>query len=447
MKRRGIAVILTITFCAVAFYSYRYLKIPVETEAANMIRREDTISGEAFIARTEAVYTSSDNGVLYSYVDEGARVGKDRIIATVYQGDKNGEIIQELNNIDKKLDQLEGIQKKKETFTTDSTSSETVIERIKSDIINAALTNDVSQIPEYKMTINSMYNTESDENAVTVQELKTQKQTLEASLGSSKSDIYSTISGVYSENVDGLEEILTVDNIMNFTTSEFDGLKKARQNQKTNREVASGEQICKVVDNHMWYAVVKIKNDDTKLLKKKQTVKLRFESLPGTEVSATVEHISEEEGKNAVAVLKSERFLEGVYGIRSDNIEIILNSYTGFEVPVYAIRNMDGKQGVLIASGISQIFCECDVVYNNNENQTVIIYPSDNAVRTLSIGDRIILGEKSKTNENGVVGDGTQEKIEEGTAENASETMEESTAEDEAKNSRETDEDNTENNQ
>ena len=116
-------------------------------------------------------------------------------------------------------------------------------------------------------------------------------------------------------------------------------------------------------------------------------------------------------------------------------------------MPVYAIRNMDGKQGVLIASGISQIFCECDVVYNNNENQTVIIYPSDNAVRTLSIGDRIILGEKSKTNENGVVGDGTQEKIEESTAENASETMEESTAEDESKNSGETDEDNTENNQ
>ncbi len=395
MKRRGILIILAITFCAAAFYSYRYLKIPVETQTANMIRKEDTISGEAYIARTEAVYTSSDNGILYSYVDEGARVGKNMLIATVYQGDQNGELIQELNNIDTKLEQLESIQQQKENFTTDSSSSQTIAENLKTDIINAALSNDVSKIPEYKMTINSMYNTGTDENAATMQELKSRKSTLEANLGNNKNDIYSTISGVYSENVDGLEEILTTENIMTFTTAEFDGLLQAGQNQKTGRDVVSGEQICKVVDNHVWYAVVKVSNADASLLKVDQTVDLRFDSLPGNDVSANVVYISDEE-ENNIVILKSERYLEGVYGIRSDNIQIILNSYTGFEVPVYAIRNVDGKQGVMIASGTSQIFCECDVVYNNTDNQTVVIYPSENAARELTIGDKIVLGEKTE---------------------------------------------------
>ncbi len=385
---------MTVTFCAAAFYSYRYLKIPVETQTASMIRKEDTITGEAYIARTEAVYTSSDTGTLYSYVDEGARVGKNMLIATVYQGDQNGELIQELNNIEKRLDQLESIQQQKENFTTDSSSEETVVENLQTDIINAALGNDVSKIPEYKMTINSMYNTETDDNTMTVQELKSRKATLEANLGSSRNDIYSTISGVYSENVDGLEEILTVDNIMTFTTAEFDGLALARQNQKTGRDVVSGEQICKVVDNHVWYAVTKVSSENAALLFVDQTVDLRFESLPGNEVSATVVSISRGEGNNIV-ILKSERYLEGVYGIRSDNIELILNSYTGFEVPVYAIRNVDGKQGVMIASGSSQIFCECDVVYNNTADKTVIIYPADDAARQLTIGDKIVLGEKT----------------------------------------------------
>ena len=80
--------------------------------------------------------------------------------------------------------------------------------------------------------------------------------------------------------------------------------------------------------------------------------------------------------------------------MRSGDMEIIINRYVGYEVPIHSLRVIDEKTGVVISGGSSEIFCECDVVYSNENDGIAIVYPSDNAKRKLAIGDKIVLGEK-----------------------------------------------------
>lgn len=398
MKRRGISVLLIITALAICFYGYRYLKIPVQTVTASITQIEDCVTTDAYVIRQEMVYKAENAGTMYNYVSEGARVAKDMKISTVYRGDVNEELVQELNNVDLKIEQLNQIKANNEAFTIDNSSVENKISVLTGKIISAAIENDISQISQYKSSINALNNNEADTSDTELYDLQARKQNIEMQLSNDKNDIYSTMSGVFSLNVDGLEDILTPENIKNYTVTDFRNLGNPQFSQRTKNIVSAGESICKVVDNHTWYAMAVVPKNKAEEMQKEKSVLLRFESLPGAEVSASVSYVSQE-GENSgetVVIFKSDRYLEGVYGIRSGSMDIVISRYTGFRVPIYAIRNINGKRGVLISEGNAELFCECNIVHTDNEKEETIIYPSSEASRELKIGDKIIIGEKKK---------------------------------------------------
>ena len=162
-----------------------------------------------------------------------------------------------------------------------------------------------------------------------------------------------------------------------------------------NRVVENDDPVCKVVDNHEWYAVGVITKEERENIAVGDSVKLRVEKLPGIDVDAVIEYISEEkeDAEEFLVTIKCEQYLEGVFNIRKSKIDIILNSFYGYEVPVYAICVKNGKTGVMVMGNETEIFKECEVLYRNNKKETVIIGPSDTGNR-LKDGDQIILGEK-----------------------------------------------------
>ena len=398
MKRKGITVILLITAFVVLFYGYRYLRIPVNTQMAKITQIEQIITGDAYVAREEVVHTSENSGTMYAYVNDGARVSKNMRIATVFNGEINTEIVSELNNIDKKISELRKEQEKNDKFTTDKSSIQSKLEALKNNIISAALNEEISKITDYKNSINALYDSEDGGYWEKIQELSNRKTKIEEALGNNKSDIYSSISGVFSKNVDGLEDILTPESVVIYTMGDFANLIPPEETHEISNNASFGEKICKVVDNHVWYAITAIPRERAEEIRNKKEVLVRFESLPGAEVSATVEYISEEpaEEENVVVVLKSDRYLDGVYGIRYSKMDIIVNRYTGFEIPIYSLRVVSGDKGVMVAKGSTEVFCKCDIVNTDNEKGTLIVYPSDDAKVKLSVGDKIIIGEKTE---------------------------------------------------
>lgn len=396
MKKHGVLIILLVTFSAILFYGYRYVNSPIKTKTARLEQLEEIVSGDAFVIRNEVVYNAETSGTLYNYITDGARVAKNMLISTVYRGSVDEELVRELNNIDIKIEKLKRRIEQNETFTKDNSSTENKIENVKNDIITAALDNNISKISEYKNTINYLSGGMENSSVNEVNELEAQKNRMEAQLSSEKTDIYSTISGVFSQSVDGYESILTPETIMQYRVGDFAQIAAAETRQRVSNAVNAGEAVCKVVDNHNWYVMTVVPQDKAQILKEKKNVLIRFDDLPGDEVAAEVVYVSEEEADetNSVVILKSDRYLEGVYSMRSGMMEIIINRYVGYEVPVYAVRTQDGKNGVMKAIGNSEVFCECDIIYRNEEKGTVIVYPVAGAAKGLEVGDSIVLGEK-----------------------------------------------------
>lgn len=396
MKRRGVAITLSITLFAVLFYGYRYLKIPVETKAASLTQIEDVVSAGAYVIRTEEVYSAQVTGTMYNYVEEGDRVAKNMCVSTVYRGNVDSELIQDLNNVDNRIKKLAEAKERNEQFITDSGSGDNTVEKVKNNIITAVIDNNIAEIESCKNTLKALNDEEAQEFDADLNELSAQKRNLESKLSNDKSDINATMAGIFSLNVDGYEEILTPETIMQYKVSDFEQISGLKMSERTTNNVTSGESICKVVDNHTWYAMAVVSKSEAEQIRQKKEVIIRFGDLPGEEVSASVGYISEEdaEAENVVIVLKSDRYLEGVYGIRYGEMEIVINRYVGYEVPIHALRVVKEKTGVMISGGSSEIFCEADVVYTDETEGIAIIYPAKEAKRKLSIGDRIVLGEK-----------------------------------------------------
>jgi len=391
--KKSIFVILIgmLIFCI--FYGIRYLKSPVKMQTAVTETYENVVDTEGYVIKTEEACVANTNGVIYHYLQEGTRVKKNTAVSTVYTGGASEETLAELNNINNKILELESAGNASYTF---SASSEENIETIKDNIVKAKNNRDVSKMSDYKTQIKSIITGDvQDLQKDNIDALLAKKNSLEATLQNYKHDVYSQISGIYAKNVDGLEDILKPEVIMDYKMADFEAIPEFSTDDKTY--ATSGEPFCKVINNHAWYVMTTVKADTAKKIKIGQNVKVRFSKLPGIEAEGTIYKISTEEPEtsNNVIIVKFEQYKEGVFSLRKSPIELVLESYEGYRIPVSALRIVDGEKGVMVNSDRGIVFRKCNVIYTDTVNQTVIIKPAfDGTSKSLTENDNIIIGEK-----------------------------------------------------
>ncbi len=395
--KKSVFIIITVIVLALGVGIVRHLQAPVEVLVAKTSTTEDKIVASGLIVYSESVYAAGTNGTFYSYASEGERVGNDRLVATIYNGVVDKEVLQSLNNIDKKIADLEESIGDSTIYVSDESSEQAVSASIQDKVVDAVLEGDISQIQGYKGRLENLAGLETDgDMEEELLRLKAEKNEIEAEIGQSKRDIYSQNSGIYATMLDGLEGVVTPELLKSYMVADYKNLNEPEESIMGSRTVQKGEKVCKVVDNHIWYAASVLTAEQAGKLKEGQNVKLRVSALPGEVVEAKVDYISKEADGAAeyLVVVKCERYLEGVFNLRKSNIEIIINSFYGFEVPIHAIRtNEKGANGVMIRKSAGEVFRECNILSRNDEAGTVVIEPAgtDNL---LQVGDLIVLGEK-----------------------------------------------------
>lgn len=394
--KKSFIIILAVTIVAVVFYAVRFVNTTVEVQVANIKTIEGKISLDCMIVYDEKVYTAQNDGTFYSYTGEGERVAKNKCLATVYNGVVDKEILQSLNNLDKKIDDIKKDSSLNKVYKTDELSVQSAIEGLRSDIINASVEEEISKIHEYKQKLEVAVGVgEKTDTEESLAELEKEKEEIESKISKSRRNVYSNMSGIYTTELDGLEGTITPNSLAEYDVKKFRELEAPEESIMGNRAVLKGDPVCKVVDNHEWYAIGIITKEERENIAVGDNVKLRVEKLPGVDVDATIEHISaeKEDAEEFLVTVKCDQYLEGVFNIRKSKTDIILNSFYGYEVPVYAICVKEGKTGVMVMGNETEIFKECKILYRNNKKETVIIGPSDTGNRLID-GDQIILGEK-----------------------------------------------------
>ncbi|MCH5185554.1 MAG: hypothetical protein J1F64_05445 [Oscillospiraceae bacterium] len=391
--RRGIFLILLVTMGVVIFYGVRYVRAPVNTETAYVTEYEESISGDAFLIKNESVNTASKSGMIYTYFSDGERVGKQRKIVTIYNASVDTDILKEINNIDKKIQSIKANASK--TMQNSDMSDESIVINCINNVAEAVYNGDIGEIYSIKSEIKAIRqgNTEINKEEEDLKELQNKKAALESKIGTLKSDIYSKEAGVFINGTDGFEDILTPESMENMTVADFDALSRDID-RVIPTSVTGGDKICKTVDNNRWYIVMKTSADKLSESKAGDSVVLRFSFAPDSEVSAEIYLISGEENGEVLLFIKCEKYVEGIFSLRQCEVEVILNSYTGYRVPIYAIRVKDNQTGVMISKNTEDVFKPCRIIYTNEAEGFVIITSDDDTLGEIRQNDIIVVGEK-----------------------------------------------------
>lgn len=395
MKKRA-AAIFCILVAALLIFGIRYVNSPVNSVSVEMETHEDSLAAKGFIVRDEVVYYARNNGTIYNHVMEGARVSKDAIVSTVYSGSISRDTIKELGVIDKKIVRETNETKKSSLYTSDSSSVEAQIAAKANSVFDAAAEKNISQISRYKEDINKLRAGEdlSDDNRLN--DLYSQKQAIEDRIGLNKDEIFTEISGVFSTYLDGLESVLKPDRISEYTAEYIESLSGSRDAYgNISGTVKTGDPICKVINNHLWYTLVSIDGDKAANCEIGASVTVRFKNMADAETNGTIYSVSKPDENNRVLLMiKFTKYLEGAFAYRDADVDVIFNRYVGYKVPIQAIRTEEGKRSVLATAGNKQYKCECEILYTDNEDNSVIIASTDTAQNKISKMDTIIIGER-----------------------------------------------------
>ena len=195
--------------------------------------------------------------------------------------------------------------------------------------------------------------------------------------------------------MDGYETMLVPSDIEQYDVAYFTSLSQSPQIRKISAQIDAGGEVCKIVNNHMWYVMMDIPADLMRERGKGDSVKLRFNNMADAVIKGTISSVSEEQNGRVVVTVKCSTYLESAFSYRLVDVDLIFESYDGYKIPIHAIRTEeDGKQKVIGINGGKQYDCYCDVLFTNTDGGYAIVDSTDDAVNKLSQMDRILVGER-----------------------------------------------------
>lgn len=154
---------------------------------------------------------------------------------------------------------------------------------------------------------------------------------------------YSPKSGLVTFASDGLESVLTLDNIYKL---DYDGLLEQNIEVKslTTDYVTPGSPVYKIVDNSVWMLVALIEKNEIGMYEEGKYVKVK---IGGESVTGVVSKVFET-GQRGALVLKMTEQVSDFHKERIVKTIIIRENYQGLKIPNTSIISRDGIQGVYV---------------------------------------------------------------------------------------------------
>ncbi|WHH59552.1 HlyD family efflux transporter periplasmic adaptor subunit [Petroclostridium sp. X23] len=350
---------------------YIYLNTPVRTEIVKHGMLEDVENVDAYVIREEKLLYSNVAGSFDGIAREGERVAKGAKVATVYKGQVDEKIQEELKKVNERIAEVSSNQGKSSIFSKDIEKLEIQMNAKVNDIINISASGKADKLSQIKADMNKILDKmlvisgEKGASGNNLEALKKERDKYEEQIQSNKIDLSAEASGVISYNIDGMEQILNPEKINEYMPSHFANLDNIPLSN--NSEVKPGQPVAKIINNFEWYVGFLIEVKKMYPLNLGDRVDIRFRDLDNTTINADIIYISPEEDGKVVVVASSNKYIESMHEIRKVDCDIIKQSYSGFKIPVSAIRVKDGKTGVYIVKERVARFREIEILYKNND--------------------------------------------------------------------------------
>ena len=289
---------------------------------------------EAYILRDETVLQDENykNGMV-QIASENERVAKGEKVFRYYS-DGEEDLIEQISELDTKINEaIANSGLKSLSSASDIVNLENQIE---SNLENMYRINEIQKIQEYKKKIENymlkkaQISGEASPEGSEVKNLIEQRSALERTVYSSSELITTDRAGLVSYKVDGLEEILKVDDFSYLNKEVLDCF-----DLKVGAVIPQSAEKGKIVNNYECYIAVCMNTERALSAKEGEKVSIRLSNTD--EVSAEIVYASESNNNGRILVFKIKDDVEKLIEYRKISLDIIWWKYTGFKVSNDAI--------------------------------------------------------------------------------------------------------------
>ena len=331
----------------------------VSTLRAQQITDVESLTVKGYIFRDEKVYYTDDGKIADFLVDNGERVGVGKQVANLYSVSSGADIQSlqnELNSLTQRIRLLEnGISEAKQL----SQSSQIFDEiddsyyAMLSAVENGSFSVADKQAQKFLDAVNSyMIATGRTEEAQSVLDsLKKQKEQLIAQNLTASGQIEMQESCYFYTECDGYESLFDYSTLNELTPASLSGLVSSQKQQYTG-------EVGKQVFSPVWYICFPMSDEYCDMFSNNASnavtqYEASFLSNNGVTVNLNFERAvySDAEGNSGFVVFSCKQMPKGFEFIRAQNVQIDLDSTTGYRVPTEAVFNADQKNYVYILNG------------------------------------------------------------------------------------------------
>lgn len=324
-----------------------------------------TISADAYIMRDEEplYLTSLSGGSVAPAVSDGGRAAMGAKIAEVYS-DASAEVEKRLAEIDEQITLLEKNSAEgrsvKSTAGLDAEIYETFFS-MRSDCAageyDEALGLRTGLLVDIKKR--AILSGEITDYSSQIRLLEQEKSQLKSSLGAHLQTVHASSTGYYFSEYDGYGDVFSSDKVDTVTYDEFMDMTRA------DPSFGSGFAVGMMVHDFNWYIACPMKKSDAGIIADLYKCTVTFEYSDISLDMDVYRVIAQTPGDNAVVIFRCQKMPAGFDYTRMQPVQISAVEYTGFEIPLSAVRVVGGFEGVYVLDEVTLDFRRINIVYQN----------------------------------------------------------------------------------
>ena len=315
---------------------------------------EHTIGANALVVRNESVINSTHTGALLAQATEGSRVAKNQLLALVIP-DGMESTLTDLQNVEQQIVDIErqlmnqgkGVAAKA-IFTETNEEIHPIITTIRQD----ALLNNLNNMTSYSSSIRVLME-KRDTNLKDIDfedeqlnTLRNSESNLQTQLKNRANSISANEPGIVSYKLDGQEEIITLDLLMNMVDTKCEQLIKDSSSIITgDLQIKQNEPVLRIVQNDEQYFACLLKNASMDEFKEDSVHVIRIPSEAISIADCIVIRCAVTRD-GLMVVFKTSNQVERLLDRRTVDIEIVQTSTSGIRVPVSSLADADYDRGI-----------------------------------------------------------------------------------------------------